>query len=40
VVLTSTDPSLVTPAALTKSGAVGFVAKDDLAAFDLARLLE
>jgi len=40
VVLTSTDPSLVTSAALARSGAVGFLAKDDLAAFDLARLLD
>lgn len=39
IVLTSTDPTLVTPATLAKSGAVAFVPKDDLAATDLAPLL-
>jgi DNA-binding NarL/FixJ family response regulator len=36
IVLTSMDPTLVTPAALAQSGALAFVAKDDLAATDLA----
>jgi CheY-like chemotaxis protein len=39
IVLTSTDPTLVVPAALAQSGAVAFVAKDRLAITDLAPLL-
>jgi CheY-like chemotaxis protein len=39
IVLTSTDPTLVAPAALAQSGAVGFVPKDKLAITDLAPLL-
>ena len=35
VLLTSTDPTLVTRSALTRSGAVAFVAKDRLAVTDL-----
>jgi hypothetical protein len=40
VVLTSTDPTLVPPAALTQSGAVAFVSKEDIGAADLAGLLD
>ncbi|MGZ4179700.1 MAG: response regulator [Solirubrobacteraceae bacterium] len=40
IVLTSTDPTLVPPAALTGSGAIAFVAKEDVAAANLARLLD
>jgi DNA-binding NarL/FixJ family response regulator len=40
VVLTSTDPTLVPPAALTQSGAVAFVGKEDIGAADLAGLLD
>jgi two-component system nitrate/nitrite response regulator NarL len=36
ILLTSTDPTLVTPAALARSGALGFVPKDELAVTDLA----
>jgi DNA-binding NarL/FixJ family response regulator len=36
VLLTSTDPTLVTRSALTDSGALAFVAKDRLAVTDLA----
>jgi two-component system nitrate/nitrite response regulator NarL len=36
ILLTSTDPMLVTPAALARSGALGFVPKDELAVTDLA----
>jgi len=39
IVLTSTDPALVTPAALAESGAVAFVPKQELATTDLARWL-
>jgi two-component system nitrate/nitrite response regulator NarL len=39
IVLTSTDSTLVTPAALAHSGAVAFVPKDELAITDLAPLL-
>ena len=39
IVLTSTDPTLVAPAALAQSGAVAFVPKDQLAITDLAPLL-
>jgi DNA-binding NarL/FixJ family response regulator len=39
ILLTSTDPTLVTPAALARSGALGFVPKDELAVTDLARWL-
>lgn len=39
ILLTSTDPTLVTPAALAQSGAVAFVPKDRLAATDFAQLL-
>lgn len=39
IVLTSTDPTLVSPAALARGGAVAFVPKDKLAITDLARLL-
>jgi CheY-like chemotaxis protein len=39
ILLTSTDPTLVTPAALADSGAVAFVPKDKLAITDLAPLL-
>jgi CheY-like chemotaxis protein len=39
IVLTSTDPTLVGPAALAQSGAVAFVPKDKLAITDLAPLL-
>jgi CheY-like chemotaxis protein len=39
IVLTSTDPTLVAPAALAQSGAVAFVPKDKLAITDLAPLL-
>jgi CheY-like chemotaxis protein len=36
IVLTSTDPGLVTPAALAQSGAVAFAPKHELAITDLA----
>jgi DNA-binding NarL/FixJ family response regulator len=36
ILLTSTDPTLVTPAALAQSGALAFVPKDELAVTDLA----
>jgi DNA-binding NarL/FixJ family response regulator len=36
IVLTSMDPTLATPAAVTASGALAFVPKDDLAVTDLA----
>jgi CheY-like chemotaxis protein len=39
IVLTSTDPTLVAPAALAQSGAVAFVPKDRLATTPLAPLL-
>jgi two-component system nitrate/nitrite response regulator NarL len=39
IVLTSTDPTLVTRAALAESSAVAFVPKDKLAATDLATVL-
>jgi CheY-like chemotaxis protein len=39
ILLTSTDPTLVAPAALADSGAVAFVPKDKLAVTDLAPLL-
>jgi len=39
IVLTSTDPTLVAPAALAQSGAVAFVRKDKLAITDLTPLL-
>ena len=39
IVLTSTDPTLVIPAALAQSGALAFVPKDKLAITDLAPLL-
>ncbi|MGZ4187348.1 MAG: response regulator [Solirubrobacteraceae bacterium] len=39
ILLTSTDPTLVAPAALAESGAVAFVPKDKLAVTDLAPLL-
>ena len=39
IVLTSTDPTLVTPAALQQSGAVAFVPKDRLASTDITPLL-
>lgn len=39
ILLTSTDPTLVAPAALAQSVAVGFVPKDKLAITDLAPLL-
>jgi CheY-like chemotaxis protein len=39
IVLTSTDPTLVSPAALAESGAVGFVPKDKLGVTDLEPLL-
>jgi DNA-binding NarL/FixJ family response regulator len=39
VLLTSTDPTLATPAALAQSGAVAFVPKDGLATTNLAPLL-
>ena len=39
IVLTSTDPTLVAPAALAETGAVAFVPKDELAITDLAPLL-
>jgi DNA-binding NarL/FixJ family response regulator len=40
IVLTSTDPTLVTPAALAESGALAFVPKDELALTDLATWLD
>jgi DNA-binding NarL/FixJ family response regulator len=40
IVLTSTDPTLVTPAALQQSGALAFVPKDELAITDLSRWLK
>src|SRR5690349_15440024 len=36
ILLTSTDPTLVTPAGLARSGALAFVVKDELAVTDLA----
>lgn len=39
VLLTSTDPALVTPADLAESGAVAFVPKHELAVTDLIPLL-
>ena len=39
IVLTSTDPTLVAPAAVSDSGAVAFVPKDKLAITDLAPLI-
>jgi DNA-binding NarL/FixJ family response regulator len=36
ILLTSMDPTLVTPAALAESGALAFVPKDELAVTDLA----
>jgi DNA-binding NarL/FixJ family response regulator len=36
ILLTSTDPTLATPAALAGSGALAFVPKDELAVTDLA----
>ena len=39
IVLTSTDPTLVSPAALARGGAFAFVPKDKLAITDLALLL-
>lgn len=39
ILLTSTDPTLVAPAALAQNNAVGFVPKDKLAITDLAPLL-
>jgi len=39
IVLTSTDPTLVAPAAVSDSGAVAFVPEDKLAITDLASLL-
>ena len=39
IVLTSTDPTLVTPAALAQSGALAFVPKDEIAVADLATWL-
>jgi CheY-like chemotaxis protein len=35
ILLTSTDPTLVSPAAVAQSGAVAFVPKDELAVTDL-----
>jgi DNA-binding NarL/FixJ family response regulator len=40
IILTSTDPTLVTPAALAESGALAFVPKDELAVTDLATWLD
>jgi DNA-binding NarL/FixJ family response regulator len=40
IVLTSTDPTLVTAAALAESGALAFVPKDELAVTDLAGWLD
>ena len=40
IVLTSTDPRLVSPTALAESRAVTFVPKDELAATDFAASLE
>jgi DNA-binding NarL/FixJ family response regulator len=40
ILLTSTDPTLVAPAALAESGALAFVPKDELAVTDLARWLD
>jgi DNA-binding NarL/FixJ family response regulator len=40
IVLTSTDPTLVTPAALAQSGALAFVPKDELAITDLTPWLK
>jgi DNA-binding NarL/FixJ family response regulator len=40
IVLTSTDPTLVAPAALAASGALAFVPKDELAVTDLAAWLD
>ena len=40
IVLTSTDPTLLTPAALAESGALAFVPKDALAVTDLATWLD
>jgi DNA-binding NarL/FixJ family response regulator len=40
IVLTSTDPTLVAPAALAESGALAFVPKDELALTDLAAWLD
>jgi two-component system nitrate/nitrite response regulator NarL len=39
IVMTSTDPTLVTPDPLAESGAAAFVPKDKLATTDLAPLL-
>jgi CheY-like chemotaxis protein len=39
ILLTSTDPTLVGPTALARSGAVAFVPKHELAVTDLAPLL-
>lgn len=39
IVLTSTDPTLVAPAALAQSDAVAFVPKDKLAITDLASVI-
>jgi CheY-like chemotaxis protein len=39
ILLTSTDPTLVTPATLAHSGAVAFVPKDKLGSTDLISLL-
>jgi DNA-binding NarL/FixJ family response regulator len=40
IVLTSTDPTLVAPAALAESGALAFVPKDELAVTDLSAWLD
>jgi two-component system nitrate/nitrite response regulator NarL len=40
IVLTSTDPTLVPPAALDQSGAIAFVPKDKMAAANLATWLD
>jgi DNA-binding NarL/FixJ family response regulator len=40
IIVTSTDPTLVAPAALADSGALAFVPKDELAVSDLAALLD
>jgi DNA-binding NarL/FixJ family response regulator len=40
IVLTSTDPTLVAPAALADSGALAFVPKDELSVTDLAPWLD
>ena len=39
ILLTSTDPTLVSPASLAQSGAAAFVPKDKLGVTDLASLL-